>query len=138
MANEATKGGVSFVEQVVEVSLDVTDEAKFDEAGFEEAGLDERKPEEAGWLINDPIAVQKGTLARRAIVDIAQPEQYNNPRYYLLVEFTPPQLLANATQIEPLCSQQQHWTSHISQQCSRLSGWKEANSLYRHLAISRS
>ncbi|MGF1722499.1 hypothetical protein L4D20_20940 [Vibrio kyushuensis] len=51
------------------------------------------------------------------------------PEYFLLVAFSPPLLLEIAKQQVATPEKSLHWTSHITTK-SRLSGWKESNTIY--------
>ncbi len=55
------------------------------------------------------------------------------PEFFLLIAFAEPQLnkLASSPVLRPHFSQ--HWTSQSASGVSRLSGWKDTNSLYTHL-----
>ncbi|WP_454440743.1 hypothetical protein [Vibrio bathopelagicus] len=54
------------------------------------------------------------------------------PAYHLLIDFSPPSLLASLLFNTPLLDSKQHWTSIVSSPSSRLSGWKEGNIQYSH------
>ncbi len=54
------------------------------------------------------------------------------PAYHLLIDFSPPSLLASLLLNTPLLDSKQHWTSIVSSPSSRLSGWKEGNIQYSH------
>ncbi|MGF1752691.1 hypothetical protein L4C33_03725 [Vibrio makurazakiensis] len=54
------------------------------------------------------------------------------PAYHLLIDFSPPSLLASLLFNTPLLDTKQHWTSIVSSPSSRLSGWKEGNIQYSH------
>ena len=54
------------------------------------------------------------------------------PAYHLLIDFSPPSLLASLLFNTPMLDTKQHWTSIVSSPSSRLSGWKEGNIQYSH------
>ncbi|WP_123283683.1 hypothetical protein [Vibrio crassostreae] len=54
------------------------------------------------------------------------------PAYHLLIDFSPPSILASLLFNTPLLDSKQHWTSIVSSPSSRLSGWKEGNIQYSH------
>ncbi|WP_052879445.1 hypothetical protein [Vibrio coralliirubri] len=54
------------------------------------------------------------------------------PAYHLLIDFSPPSLLASLLFNTPLLDSKQHWTSIVSSPSSRLAGWKEGNIQYSH------
>ena len=54
------------------------------------------------------------------------------PVYHLLIDFSPPSLLASLLLSDPLMDVKQHWTSVIASPPSRLAGWKEGNIQYSH------
>lgn len=54
------------------------------------------------------------------------------PVYHLLIDFSPPSLLASLLATTPMLDLKQHWTSTVSSPPSRLSGWKEGNIQYSH------
>lgn len=54
------------------------------------------------------------------------------PAYHLLIDFSPPSLLASLLFNTPLLDSKQHWTSIVRSPSSRLSGWKEGNIQYSH------
>lgn len=54
------------------------------------------------------------------------------PNYYLLVAFMEPVFLHSFTTTVNTPKFVEHWTSQISSSISRVSGWKDGNSLYSH------
>lgn len=54
------------------------------------------------------------------------------PAYHLLIDFSPPSILASLLFNTPLLDSKLHWTSIVSSPSSRLSGWKEGNIQYSH------
>ncbi len=54
------------------------------------------------------------------------------PVYHLLIDFSPPSLLASLLETTPMLDLKQHWTSMVGSPPSRLSGWKEGNIQYSH------
>ncbi|MCG9553159.1 hypothetical protein L1D16_05190 [Vibrio sp. Isolate31] len=54
------------------------------------------------------------------------------PAYHLLIDFSPPSILASLLFNTPLLDSKQHWTSTVSSRSFRLSGWKEGNIQYSH------
>ena len=54
------------------------------------------------------------------------------PAYHLLIDFSPPSILASLLCNTPLLDSKLHWTSIVSSPSSRLSGWKEGNIQYSH------
>ena len=54
------------------------------------------------------------------------------PNYYLLVAFMEPVFLHSITTTVHTPKFVDHWTSQISRSISRVSGWKDGNSLYSH------
>ncbi|MDO6677590.1 hypothetical protein [Shewanella sp. 4_MG-2023] len=57
------------------------------------------------------------------------------PNYYLLVAFMEPVLLDSASTAIATPKFVEHWTSKITRSTSRVSGWKDGNSLYSHYHI---
>ncbi|MGF1701317.1 hypothetical protein L4D09_13545 [Photobacterium makurazakiensis] len=55
-----------------------------------------------------------------------------SPNYDLVMAFLPPPLLEIALTSDSLPKTQSHWTSRVSVSLSRLSGWKDGNTLYSH------
>ncbi|MFA0087128.1 hypothetical protein [Vibrio sp. 10N.261.51.F12] len=88
--------------------------------------------DEDGSVLNDSAGPLFLSVSRRAITDATQSVQGLIPDYYLLIAFLPPPLLKIATTATSMTSPQLHWTSRISSAPSRLSGWKDANTLYTH------
>ncbi|MEZ9322182.1 hypothetical protein AB4161_17750 [Vibrio sp. 10N.286.51.E5] len=54
------------------------------------------------------------------------------PAYHLLIDFSPPSILASLLFNTPLLDSKLHWTSIVSSPSSRLAGWKEGNIQYSH------
>ncbi|MGY5453360.1 hypothetical protein ACVFI8_20800 [Agarivorans sp. MS3-6] len=55
-----------------------------------------------------------------------------SPDYFLLFALLPPLLFELAQLASPIQKTQFHWTANVSTTRSRISGWKEANTLYTH------
>ncbi|WP_163132553.1 hypothetical protein [Agarivorans sp. Alg241-V36] len=90
-------------------------------------------PDEPGPLLNTQSTQFFLSISRRVVSTDNCADQGIAPSYYLLVAFLPPPLLAMATQAQHPEPTQSHWTGHASSSPSRLSAWKEANTLYSHI-----
>ncbi|MGF1749908.1 MULTISPECIES: hypothetical protein [Vibrio] len=94
--------------------------------------LDSLDTDDDGSAVNDNISPYFLSVSRRAISDTHCAEYGTSPDYLLLIAFLPPPLLEMATKPTTILSTQMHWTSRVSASPSRLSGWKDANTLYSH------
>ncbi|MCL9777295.1 hypothetical protein [Vibrio methylphosphonaticus] len=94
--------------------------------------LDSLDTEDDGSALNDNISPFFLSVSRRIISDTNCSEYRADPEYLLLIAFLPPPLLEMATKPATILSTQMHWTSRVSASPSRLSGWKDANTLYSH------
>lgn len=88
--------------------------------------------EEEGSVLNDNLGPYFLSASRRIINDGHGTALNAAPDYFLLIAFLTPPLLELATQSSALIPPQHHWTSKNRYASSRLSGWKEANTLYTH------
>ncbi|WP_221076607.1 hypothetical protein [Agarivorans aestuarii] len=70
------------------------------------------------------------SLSRKLVSTDKCADQGLKPEYFLLIAFLSPPLLDMATQAQRPPTTQEHWASHFNYSRSRLSGWKEANTLY--------
>ncbi|WP_220718454.1 hypothetical protein [Agarivorans litoreus] len=68
--------------------------------------------------------------SRRVMSNDNRADQGAAPEYVLLIAFLTPPLLALATKAQRPPASQLHWTSHASSCSSRISCWKDANTLY--------
>lgn len=83
-----------------------------------------------GTILDDDLRLYVLSTSRRTINGEIEGKVDFSPEYSLLVAFQVPQLLEIANQPQILTSPQLHWTSRAISPASRISGWKEANTLY--------
>lgn len=81
---------------------------------------------------HDTESSLQATTYRRILTNEQESGADLEPSYHLLIDFSPPSLLASLLVNTPLLDQKQHWTSIVSSPSSRLSGWKEGNIQYSH------
>lgn len=86
--------------------------------------------DDEGSVLNDNLGPYFLSTSRRIIEDGHGSAVNTAPDYFLLIAFLTPKLLDVAMEPSPLISPQSHWTSSARYASSRLSGWKEANTLY--------
>ncbi|MDO6688080.1 MULTISPECIES: hypothetical protein [unclassified Agarivorans] len=86
--------------------------------------------DEHGPLLNSTSGHYFLSISRKLVSTDNCADQGVVPEYFLLIAFLSPPLLQLATQAQRPLATQLHWTSHTAQSRSRLSGWKEANTLY--------
>ncbi|WP_158638107.1 hypothetical protein [Shewanella donghaensis] len=70
--------------------------------------------------------------ARRVVSSDNRAGVGRTPNYFLLVAFMEPVFLHSFTTSVDTPKFVDHWTSQISSSISRVSGWKDGNSLYSH------
>ncbi|MCL9776094.1 hypothetical protein [Vibrio methylphosphonaticus] len=103
--------------------LDITHAYSFD-AEEDIAGSDSDSAK------NDYSELSYYSLPRRAFSDNQDSKRDLLPEYHLLIVFLKPSLLEVSKQNLLLTSPQLHWTSRASSSRSRVSGWKDTNTLY--------
>ncbi|MEZ9564050.1 hypothetical protein AB4454_18190 [Vibrio artabrorum] len=81
---------------------------------------------------HDSKSSLQATTYRRLLLNEQESGADLEPAYHLLIDFSPPSLLASLLFNTPLLDSKQHWTSMVSSPSSRLSGWKEGNIQYSH------
>ncbi|MCC4855902.1 hypothetical protein LMH78_08845 [Vibrio lentus] len=81
---------------------------------------------------HDTESSLQATAFRRMLSNEQESVADLEPAYHLLIDFSPPSILASLLFNTPLLDSKQHWTSIVSSPSSRLSGWKEGNIQYSH------
>ncbi|WP_299694384.1 hypothetical protein [uncultured Vibrio sp.] len=81
---------------------------------------------------HDPELSLQATGCRRIFSNEQKSAADLEPVYHLLIDLSPPSLLASLLVNTPMLDAKQHWTSIVSSPSSRLSGWKEGNIQYSH------
>jgi len=81
---------------------------------------------------HDTESSLQATAFRRMLSNEQESVADLEPAYHLLIDFSPPSLLASLLFNTPMLDTKQHWTSIVSSPSSRLSGWKEGNIQYSH------
>ena len=81
---------------------------------------------------HDTESSLQATTYRRISTNEQESAPDLEPAYHLLIDFSPPSLLASLLATTPMLDLKQHWTSIVSSPPSRLSGWKEGNIQYSH------
>lgn len=89
-------------------------------------------PVEDGSHYHDSESSLQASTFRRILSNEQDGSSDIEPVYHLLIDFSPPSLLASLLATTPMLDLKQHWTSIVSSPPSRLSGWKEGNIQYSH------
>ncbi len=81
-------------------------------------------------FFNDEYSANYCTTPRRGICHIDGTERDFTASYHLLVAFAAPPLLLLATLVFALIPAYLHWSGQVSSSKSRISSWKDGNTLY--------
>lgn len=89
-------------------------------------------PKEDSSHYHDSESSLQASTFRRILSNEQDGSADIEPVYHLLIDFSPPSLLASLLLNDPLMDATQHWTSIVASPPSRLAGWKEGNIQYSH------